>query len=262
MPRRFTLNPSRDGLFILSFVDLRCMSEEREHEDEVVDIYEEEELDVGSELIAEALFTSADAVALLDWDDVKNASLVSYGWNMGVNNAISTERSVAQLYSNAHADSEEVPPIAKSLHCSTPRFICSRKSFIPSFSSLLFDCCHFLFRFLFESLNLRHSHLQASGRLARFRKKKDNLAHEQCLLLVLEAQMLLVQIESPSLFSYSQREMAEYKKANGNQDYQSIRDQIAKVILAHYHHLSSFSSLPMIRRSKIFLIASPSCVRR
>ena len=52
--------------------------------------------DSGSEAVAEPLF--AYGLSRLDWDDLMHASMVSYGWNQGVNSALSTSPVATKLY--------------------------------------------------------------------------------------------------------------------------------------------------------------------
>lgn len=66
-------------------------------EDEQIDIVEVEVLDAGSEAIAEPLFAHG-LTSGLGWDDLMSASRVSYGWNQGVVQAISTNPHASQLY--------------------------------------------------------------------------------------------------------------------------------------------------------------------
>lgn len=60
--------------------------------------------DAGSEAIAEPLF--AYGLTQLDWDDLMNASLVSYGWNQGVNSAVSTSAEATKLYQSKYPKDE------------------------------------------------------------------------------------------------------------------------------------------------------------
>jgi len=128
--------------------------------DEAIDVADSFVAEPGSEALAEPLFTYG--ISRLTWDDLMHASLVSYGWNQGVNTALSTSSVATSLFKAKYPSDEAI------------------------------------------------------NRLFRFRAKKDDKVHEQCLLLVLEAQMLL-------------RELAEYKQRDPPRLYQQIREQIAKL---------------------------------
>ena len=79
-------------------------------EDEGVQTTETFVVDFGSEAVAEPLFHYG--ASRLSWDDLMNASLVSYGWNQGVINAIQTSGATTAAYKVKYPKEEVQLPLS------------------------------------------------------------------------------------------------------------------------------------------------------
>lgn len=83
--------------------------EEVVQQDEQLDMGETFEVEPGSEAISEPLFEYG--LTALNWDDMMSASLVSYGWHHGVNQAIATSTKATKLFQAKFTDEAVRPSV-------------------------------------------------------------------------------------------------------------------------------------------------------